>query len=337
MPRLAPVVTVCSFSPLSTRLQVEHVGECGKPSLCALPRFAALPAREPVPPTASPACSRAARADPQCTEATCDQPAGVVPPHQGSMHDVCNHAEMMSVARAMLENGMYELGFAAAHADDCWAATGRDAHGNLFADPNRFPSGWSGLASDLRAIGFTNGLYTSTGNTTCSSGQRNGTVPGSAGHYAQDAASFASWGVDYVKIDFCGDDEPNAKAQHTAFSHGLNATGRPVWLELCRGYDYPPPPYTQEVAQSARIGGDHSDSWINTLGLIELMAIAADTGLSGTAQGYWGYGDVLMTGGAGCGTNTTEHCPGMSDIEYETEFAMWTITSSPLIVATDLR
>jgi len=253
------------------------------------------------------------------------------------MHDVCNYHEMMEVAHAMLKNGMFELGFTAVHADDCWAATGRDASGQLFADPNRFPTGWKGLATDLRALGFSNGLYTSAGNTTCSSGGRNGTVPGSFGHFAQDAKTFAEMTVDYVKIDFCGDDAPSAQGQHTEFSHALNATGRPFWLELCRGYSYPPPLYTQQVAQSARVSGDHSDSWINTLGIMLSLSAAAGTNLSGPSSGYWGYGDFLMTGGAGCDVNATTHCPGMTDDEYATEFAVWTITSSPLIVATDVR
>jgi alpha-galactosidase len=271
-----------------------------------------------------------------CTEASCGQSA--LPPHSGSMHDVCNAQEMLEIAHALLANGMYQLGFNRVHADDCELATSRTPQGELQVDPTRFPNGWKDFAQQLRALGFMNGLYTSAGNTTCSSGGRPGSVPGSFGHYVQDAQSFANWTVDYVKIDFCGIDHGiQGQPLHEAFSAALNATGRPIWLELCRGYNYPPPQYTQQVAQSARVSGDHHDDWMSTLGVIESLAVASETGLSGTAAEYWGYGDFLMTGGAGCDVNATTHCPGQTDQEYITEFSIWSITASPLIVATDVR
>lgn len=79
---------------------------------------------------------------------------------------------------------------------------------------------------------------------------------------------------------------------------------------------------------------DHHDDWANTAAAIESFAGA--TSLSGPYA--WAYGDFLMTGGAGCDTLTPgAHCPGMTDTEYKTEFAIWVITASPLIVATDIR
>ena len=56
-------------------------------------------------------------------------------------------------------------------------------------------------------------------------------------------------------MDWCGSDLHNSTEQHTEFSNALNATGRHFWLELCRGYGYPPPPYVAQVAQSWRIAG----------------------------------------------------------------------------------
>jgi alpha-galactosidase len=70
-------------------------------------------------------------------------------------------------------------------------------------------------------------FLTSSGDLTC----RNN--PGSYGYYQQDANLFASWGVDYVKMDWCGNHR--SVEGHKQFSHYLNLTGRPIVLELCRG------------------------------------------------------------------------------------------------------
>jgi len=230
-------------------------------------------------------------------------------------------------------------GYTRINMDDCWEACERGPNGEIQADAERFPSGIKALAATLHSYGFQFGLYTSAGSTTCSGGTRpNCKPPGSVGHYTDDAKTFAAWDIDYVKLDWCGSDLTNASQQHTAFSQALNATDRPIWLELCRGYGYPPPPYVAEVAQSWRIMGDHHDDWQSTA-----KAIAQSAGQSKmSGPGNWAYNDFLMTGGQGCADDTNPnvshaHCPGMSDVEYVTEFSLWAIIASPLIVATDVR
>ena len=94
-------------------------------------------------------------------------------------HDVCNEAEVKSAATAMASNGMRDLGWQYVVLDDCWAATERNASGGLTWDPARFPSGIPSLVSWLHTRNFSFGLYTSAGDETCSSGGRNGSVPGS--------------------------------------------------------------------------------------------------------------------------------------------------------------
>eukprot|EP01083_Nonionella_stella_P217300 780266_1 len=261
---------------------------------------------------------------------------------EGCGTDICNQWEVVSIAQAMKSNGMYDAGYDHVNMDDCWDACERDKNGNIQPDPDRFPDGIKALADNLHNLGFKFGLYTSAGSTTCSSGTRKcpggSKPPGSYGHYADDTKTFASWGVDYVKIDWCGSDLTNAQKQHTEFSNDLNATGRHVFLELCRGYGYPPPPYVAQVANSWRITGDHHDDWGSTANAIAHSANA--TNLSGVYN--WAYNDFLMTGGQGCkgdsNPNVTHpHCAGMSDTEYRSEYTMWTIISSSLLVATDVR
>ena len=118
------------------------------------------------------------------------------------------------------------------------------------------------------------------GDATCNPGGRPRKIPGSFGKYKEDAATFASWGMDYVKTDWCGK-KPNEPEQlHTAFSAAMNATGRPMWLELCRGYSYDPiPDYVAKVANSWRTTGDHQDEWKNTVQVIKSFWAPSNPGV----------------------------------------------------------
>jgi len=83
--------------------------------------------------------------------------------------------------------------------DDCWAATTRDQNDNIQPDSSRFPSGMKSLADFLHSLNMKLGLYTDVGNKTCKGGRT-----GSWDRYEQDALTFASWGIDMVKMDWCG-------------------------------------------------------------------------------------------------------------------------------------
>ena len=258
------------------------------------------------------------------------------------MYDVCDENEIKSIANAMLENGMFDLGYDYINLDDCWAYYYRNETTNALRwDPDRFPNGLPSLIDWLHQRGFKFGLYTSAGDTTCSPGQRPYDIPGSYNYYKEDTAAFAEWGVDFVKIDWCGDKDLlkslDPQVMHSNFSQWLNATGRPIHLELCRGYDYPPPPYVADVAQSWRVSGDHVDNWGSTLDVISHLVGVSD--MSGPYR--WSYADFLETGGQGCKGDWNEsagsHCPGMEDEMYKSFFAITAFSASPLIVATDVR
>merc|ERR1719272_752328 len=103
---------------------------------------------------------------------------------------------------------MKPLGWQYINLDDCWTAVNRSAFGGIQADPARFPDGLGPVISHVHSLGLKFGLYTSAGDTTCNwHGHPAGTWPrhGSLGHYKEDTATFAAWGVDYVKIDWCGE------------------------------------------------------------------------------------------------------------------------------------
>jgi len=250
-------------------------------------------------------------------------------------HDVCNEAEVKASALALQSNGMQALGWHYIVLDDCWAYARNTTTGRLTWDASRFPSGMPALVEWMHERNFLLGLYTSAGNETCSSGGRPITVPGSRGHYDVDAQTFADWRVDYVKLDWCGDvkHEPwVGPSAHHEFATAMNATGRPMILEVVAGYFFTGPAQVASVANVWRFCEDHHDSWKSTA---ENVLCREDQGARSSLPGGWGYMDVLTTGGAGC--SLAAHCPGQTEDEYRTEFAIWTLTQSPLMIATDVR
>lgn len=247
----------------------------------------------------------------------------------GCSHDACTEDEIKSVAIAMQASGMQQLGYSRVNLDDCWVASGRNnSDGRLTWDTFRFPSGIPALVGWLHARNFSFGIYTSAGNATCTG------KPGSRGHYGLDALTFAEWGVDYIKLDWCGDikDQVTKGAQaHRDFAAAVNATGRPMYIEVVAGYLF----LWDEVATVAnswRFCTDHKDAWASTS--TQIGCRADQLNVTGSPGG-WADMDYLHTGGAGCATG--DHCPGQTDDEYRTEVAIWSLTQAPLIVDTDVR
>ena len=119
----------------------------------------------------------------------------------------------------------------------------------------------------------------------------------------------------------------------------FNNTGRHILLELDGTYALPAPYYVTALGQAFKIVPDHSDNWDSTKGVFGYII---RQNVSNISQSYgWAYFDFLMTGGQGCSStfNNDEylHCPGQTDVEYMSEFAIYAIAGSPLIVATDIR
>jgi alpha-galactosidase len=151
-------------------------------------------------------------------------------------NDFCNETEVMSVADALVSSGMADLGYRYVNLDDCWAGP-RAANGSITADVTRFPSGTlQPLANYLHGLGLYLGVYTDAGTTTC-----RGNRPGSYPYYSQDALTYASWGVDLVKMDWCGHPGNYSAPQlYGMMRDALNATGRPMVFSICEWGLYSP-------------------------------------------------------------------------------------------------
>jgi alpha-galactosidase len=213
----------------------------------------------------------------------------------------------------MVSSGMQAAGYQYVNIDDCWSAQTRDAGGNLQADPAKFPNGIKAVADYVHSKGLKFGIYGDRGTATCAG------FPGSYGHETQDANTFASWGVDYLKYDNCstvGDMQTDLTRMHNA----LAATGRPIvfsistwWMSL---------PTFPDIGNLWRTTGDITDSFSSVMGNIDTNNNTAQY----AGPGHWNDPDMLEVGNG-----------GMTDAEYRAHFGMWAIVAAPLIAGNDLR
>ena len=110
---------------------------------------------------------------------------------------------------------------------DCWAG-GRNASGFLYPELDHFPNGLQPIIDYVHQKGLSFGLYTCGGNFTCV-----GNRPGSRDHWQQDAAVFAAWGVDWVKMDWCFSQGMDVQTSYGAMSKALNSSGRHIAFSMC--------------------------------------------------------------------------------------------------------
>ena len=100
-------------------------------------------------------------------------------------------------AVAMKESGLADVGYKYINLDDCWHSSQRDENGRLQGDLSRFSSGIKELTQKINSLGLKVGLYSSNGDYTCED------LPASLNHELEDAKTFADWGIEYFKYDFC--------------------------------------------------------------------------------------------------------------------------------------
>lgn len=105
--------------------------------------------------------------------------------------------DIVEMADAMVELGLLDAGYKYVNLDDCWHSSLRDADGKLQGDLETFPSGIEALCKKVNERGLKLGIYSSNGTLTCED------LPASLGNEELDAKTFASWGIEYLKYDFC--------------------------------------------------------------------------------------------------------------------------------------
>ena len=126
-----------------------------------------------------------------------------------------------------ISSGMRDAGYQYFVLDDGWMAMERDQNGSLVADPVKFPHGMKSFADYVHSKGLKFGIYNCAGSKTCAG------YPGTRGHEYEDARLYASWGVDFLKYDWCNTDSLNSPEAYKTMSAALRATGRPIVFSIC--------------------------------------------------------------------------------------------------------
>jgi alpha-galactosidase len=229
----------------------------------------------------------------------------------------CNVDEglIRQTADAMVETGMLEAGYKYLVIDDCWQVD-RTPEGRIIADPKRFPGGMKALADYVHSKGLLFGLYSDIGPKTCAG------RPGAAGHFDLDAATYAGWGIDYIKVDWCNCDDLDAPAEYARFRDALHAAGRPIVLSLCEWGRNDPWKWANGVGQLWRTTSDIGDDWQSVVWIVSANSRLADA----AGPGGWNDPDMLEVGNG-----------GMTFDEYKTHFSLWAVMAAPLMAGNDLR
>jgi alpha-galactosidase len=233
-------------------------------------------------------------------------------------HRQIDDKTVREIADAMVKSGMKDAGYAYVNIDDTWEA-GRDAKGNITTN-TKFPD-MKALADYVHSKGLKLGIYSGPGRLTCAG------YEASYGHEDQDAATFAGWGVDYLKYDWCSasavytPDEMASAYQKMALA--LRKSGRPMVYSLCQYGLLDVGEWGAAAGGNLwRTTGDISDRW-------ESMA-RIGFGQNGREKvagpGRWNDPDMLEIGNG-----------GMTDTEYRTHMSLWAILAAPLLAGNDLR
>ncbi|MFC4875743.1 glycoside hydrolase family 27 protein [Microbulbifer halophilus] len=242
-------------------------------------------------------------------------------------HFGCNIDEQIirDMADAMVESGMKDAGYEYINIDDCWHGE-RDEQGFIQPHAEHFPSGMKALADYVHSRGLKLGIYSDAGATTCAG------RPGSRGYEYQDALTYARWGIDYLKYDWCDTENLDPEGAYTTMRDALHAAGRPMLFSICEWGDNRPWEWAEDIGHSWRTTGDIYPCWNCELGHGSwsswgvLPILDQQDGLRQHAgPGHWNDMDMLEVGN------------GMNAQEDIAHFSIWAMLTSPLIAGNDLR
>ena len=260
--------------------------------------------------------------------------------------DNINEKELREMADAMVSSGMLKSGYRYLFIDDGWQG-GRDKRNNIIADPVKFPSGIKALADYVHTKGLKLGIYSDAAQLTCAG------YTGSLNFEEQDARTFAQWGIDYLKYDYCGApaDSATAVARYKKMGDALRKSGRDIAFGICEWGDRKPWHWAAEAGgQLWRTTADVRDKWRSTkpyntakelhgvgAGILDIVDI--NSSLNEYAKpGAWNDMDMLVVGLYGKkGPSGDLGGTGCSDTEYQSQMSLWSMMASPLAATNDIR
>lgn len=241
-------------------------------------------------------------------------------------------------ADAMVEGGFRDAGYEYIFIDDLWQG-GRDRHNNIIPDPEKFPNGIKALADYVHSKGLKLGIYSDAAQLTC------GGWTASLGFEEQDARTFASWGIDYLKYDYCNapEDSATARQRYRTMAEALQKSGRDIALGICEWGQRQGEEWCEEVGgQLWRTTYDVRDMWKDVvkqggMGILDIINTTAPLAKY-VRPGQWSDMDMLVVGLEGKGGPSSDlGGVGCTQTEYQTQMSMWCMMASPLAMTNDLR
>lgn len=241
-------------------------------------------------------------------------------------------------ADAMVEGGYVDAGYKYIFIDDLWQG-GRDVHNNMIPDPKKFPNGIKALADYVHSKGMKLGIYSDAAQFTC------GGWTASLGFEEQDARTFASWGIDYLKYDYCNApiDSATARQRYRTMADALSKSGRDIALGICEWGQRQCEEWCEEVGgQLWRTTYDVRDMWKDVtneggMGILDIVNITSPLS-SYARKGQWSDMDMLVVGLHGVsGPSSALGGKGCTQAEYQTQMSLWCMFSSPLAMTNDMR
>jgi alpha-galactosidase len=239
----------------------------------------------------------------------------------------CNVDEKLirDTADALVASGMKDAGYEYVVIDDCWHGE-RDEQGFIRPNPEHFPSGMKALGDYIHSKGLKFGIYSDVGARTCAG------RPGSRGHEYQDAMTYASWGVDYLKYDWCNSEGLNPVGAYTTMRDALRKTERPIVLSICEWGDNKPWEWAKDIGHLWRTTGDITACWDcvedhgtwYSNGIMKILDMQKGLRIH-AGPGHWNDPDMMEVGN------------GMSESEDRAHFSMWAMLAAPLIAGNDVR
>jgi alpha-galactosidase len=236
------------------------------------------------------------------------------------------------MADAIVSSGMRDAGYIYVNIDDTWEAAHRDAQGNI-ATNNKFPD-MKALSDYVHSKSLKLGIYSSPGPKTCAG------YEGSYQHEEQDARTFARWGIDYLKYDWCAasqvytnNDQATMAGAYAKMGLALLNSGRPIVYSLCQYGNMNVEDWGERVGGNLwRTTGDIADRWpsMSTIGF-EGTSNATQAGevpdrAPHAGPGHWNDPDMLEIGNG-----------NMTDTEYQTHMSLWCLEAAPLLAGNDIR
>lgn len=264
-----------------------------------------------------------------------DMPAGFLPPMGWNSWNTftwnINEELIKGICDTFVEEGYLDAGYEYIVIDDCWSEKQRDENGRLVPDKNKFPNGMKAVADYVHSKGLKFGMYSCCGTHTCAG------HPGSFEHEFVDAETFAEWGVDYLKYDFCYK-PANIPGEilYKRMGNALKNSGREILFSACNwGNDNVYKWIRESGAHMYRSTGDIQDSFESVKNLMtSQLGNEAYTG-----NFCHNDMDMLVVGMYGGSNNEyiASRIGGCSDSEYKCHFAIWSIMGSPLMMGCDIR